>query len=175
MTQPIERAATGAIDPRTWAEIVDCCTEAYEEPFASVFAAIGPAEHVWVRDGSRVVSHLCWVERTLQAGEGRMLRTAYVEAVATRPSHERRGLATALLQACAQAVQDFDLAALGPSEAAFYGRLGWEPWHGPLFARTPDGLEACPDEEIMILRTAQTPALDKSAPLSCEWRPGEVW
>lgn len=170
-----ERAASAAISPSLWADIVDCCTEAYEEPFAPYFSDIGPAEHLWVRDGGRVVSHLCWVERHLQPDGGPMLRTAYVEAVATRASHERRGLATALLRACATAVKRFDLAALGPSDPAFYARLGWEAWRGPLFVRVDRGLEPCPDEEIMILRTPRTPSLNLFAPLSCDWRPGEIW
>jgi len=27
----------------------------------------------------------------------------------------------------------------------------------------------------MVLRTPSTPALDEAAPISCDWRPGDVW
>lgn len=45
-----------------------------------------------------------------------------------------------------------------------------------MFARTPGGLEASPeDEEVMILRLPRTPPLDRRAALSVEWREGDVW
>ena len=58
----------------------------------------------------------------------------------------------------------------------FYERLGWELWHGPLFVRTEHSVERSPDdEEVMIYRLPSTPELDLSAPLSAEWREGEIW
>jgi hypothetical protein len=53
--------------------------------------------------------------------------------------------------------------------------LGWELWRGPLATRTDAGLVPTPDEEVMILRLARTPALSLDEPLSVEWRVGEVW
>jgi aminoglycoside 2'-N-acetyltransferase I len=44
--------------------------------------------------------------------------------------------------------------------------------------RAPNGEQRTPDEDgyVMILRTASTPAdLDLEAPISCDWRPGDVW
>jgi len=81
-----------------------------------------------------------------------------------------------VMQRLAADVQDFELAALSPSDPAFYERLGWELWQGPLFIRTDDGLLLSPGEEqVMILRLPRTPPLDLDAPLSAEWRQGELW
>jgi hypothetical protein len=56
-----------------------------------------------------------------------------------------------------------------------YARLGWEFWRGPLFIRRAGRLIPTPDEEVMILRLPKTPPLDLEAPLSVEWREGELW
>jgi hypothetical protein len=39
------------------------------------------------------------------------------------------------------------------------------------------GERRTPDEDgfVMILTTPTSPALDLDLPLSCEWRPGDVW
>ena len=73
-------------------------------------------------------------------------------------------------------VQDYDLAALSPSDAGYYRRLGWELWRGPLFIRENGTLLPSPDdEEVMIYRLPKTPALDLHDSLSAEWRRGELW
>ena len=41
--------------------------------------------------------------------------------------------------------------------------------------RQDSGLLPTPDEEIMILPMPQTPPLDLDAPISAEWRVGELW
>lgn len=69
-----------------------------------------------------------------------------------------------------------DLAALFPFSVDGYARLGWEVWRGPRFIRSAQGrLASPPDEEVMILRLPNTPALDLSAPLSAEWRERILW
>jgi aminoglycoside 2'-N-acetyltransferase I len=82
-----------------------------------------------------------------------------------------------LLRALVPLLADYDVGALSPSDPAFYERLGWELWRGPLSVRTATGLEASDSEEqAMILRLPRTPeALDLTAPLSVEWRPGDAW
>jgi aminoglycoside 2'-N-acetyltransferase I len=76
----------------------------------------------------------------------------------------------------ADEVRDYDLAALCPSSPGYYVRLGWELWRGTLFIRTPEGPVRSPeDEEVMILRLPKTPDLDLTAPLSADWREGELW
>jgi len=100
-----------------------------------------------------------------------------VEAVTTLPERQGRGYASALLARIPSLVGDFDLAALSPSDAAFYRRLGWEMWEGPLSYAAPSGAEIpTPEEQVMIYRLPRTPAtLDLRAGLSTDWRPLEVW
>lgn len=157
-------------------EISSFCSAAYEEEMEPILNTFVDATHVLGFFEGALTSHALWVTRYLQVGDQPPLRTAYVEAVATGHACRNRGFATVVLKRLAAEVQDFDLAALSPSDAAFYERLGWELWQGPLFIRTKDGLLPSPDdEEVMILRLPQTPSLDLSQPLSAEWREGELW
>lgn len=131
-----------------------------------------------------LVSHALWITRWLQVDTKPLMRTAYIEMVATNHAYRNRGFATAIMNCVAQEIQNqvstpaqFDLAALSPFSIAYYQRLGWEAWRGPLFVRTDnDGLLASPeDEEVMILRLPNSPDLDLDAPLSIEWREYEPW
>ena len=125
-----------------------------------------------------LVSHAAWVTRWLQVGideNAPLLRTAYVEGVASAPHQQGKGYASATMRYLATQVQGFDLAALSPSDPAFYARLGWELWLGPLFIRTGQTLLPTADDQVMILRLSHTPPLDLTQPLSAEWRPGELW
>ncbi|KPF77775.1 hypothetical protein IP88_05525 [alpha proteobacterium AAP81b] len=154
--------------------IVDLCSRAYEEDFAPYFAVMPDFVHVCGHIDGVLVAHAGWVTRWLQAGDGALLRTAYVEAVATLPEAQGRGHASAILAALPPHWVTFDIAALSPSDVGFYARFGWEAWRGPLLARR-DGVAAMPDETAMILRLPRTPDLDIAASLSIEWREGEVW
>lgn len=116
------------------------------------------------------------VTRYLQAGTNPILRTAYIEAVATEVNYRNRGFATSIMKHLVGEIQDYELAALSPFNIEFYRRLGWELWQGPLSIRTNDNFLASPeDEEVMIFRLPKTPPLDLNAPLSAEWRDGELW
>jgi len=109
---------------------------------------------------------------------GTPLRTGYVEAVATAPSHERRGLGTSVMRDVGTYISErFELGALGTGSHGFYERLGWVAWAGPSSVRMPDGERRTPDDDpyIMVLRTPSSPPLDITAPISCDWRPGDVW
>ena len=112
--------------------IADLCTEAYQEDFTGAFGLLGPGVHVIARADGRIVSHAMWVVRELHAGTRPPFRTAYVEAVATRPLLQRRGFATEVLRRLAREIRDYDLGALSPSDDRYYARLGWESWRGPL-------------------------------------------
>jgi aminoglycoside 2'-N-acetyltransferase I len=125
----------------------------------------------------RVVSHASVVERDIQIG-GLPLRTGYVEAVATCPEHQGRGYGTQVMREVgAWILGRFQIGVLGTGLHAFYQRLGWTIWAGASSVRTPTGTQATPDEDgfIMVLVTPATPHLDPAAPISCEWRPGDVW
>jgi aminoglycoside 2'-N-acetyltransferase I len=172
----IEVASSDSISPETFREICDVCTAAYREDFVEGFRVLGPGVHVIGRLDDRIVSHAMWVDRALQPGTSQPLRTAYVEAVATDPAFQRRGFASQVLRRVAEEIRDYELGALSSAVEALYERIGWELWRGPLFIRTPTGRDATPGESVMILRVERTPAdLDLDAPLSAEWRLGELW
>ena len=134
--------------------------------------------HFVAEEGDRIVGHASVVERDIRIG-GRPLRTGYVEAVATDPSRQGRGIGTALMRDVNQHLAEggYELGALGTGSQGFYERLGWSIWRGPSSVRTADGEHPTPEEDgyILVLRTTATPALDPDAPISCEWRPGDVW
>jgi GNAT superfamily N-acetyltransferase len=182
------------------------CERAYGEDLRAALAAFPDATHVlgWAGEPTTrtLVSHLCWVPRTLayggppvrwppdglaprepEAAGAVALPAAYVELVATEPACQGRGYATALLKAAAAAIAAdpaYALGGLSPSDPAFYARLGWASWGGARHAAAPDGRVApTPDEDVMVLRLPSTDrvigSLDLERPLTAPWRPGEVW
>jgi aminoglycoside 2'-N-acetyltransferase I len=156
-------------------EILELCSAAYEESFGYYLEALPTPVHILARQSGMLVSHAAWVTRWLQVDEGEMLETAYVEAVATAPEYQGRGYASAVMRQLITQLERYDLAALSPSNVAFYQRLGWEAWRGTLAIRTEGGLVFTPGEEVMIYRLPRTPALDLNSRLTAEWRPVEVW
>ena len=124
-----------------------------------------------------IVTHASVVERELYVDD-RPIRTGYVEAVATTPQHQGSGFGTTVMRDVAAYIEDrFELGALGTGSQGFYERLGWRTWTGPSSVRTPDGDRRTPDEDgyILVLSTPTSPRLDPGAPISCDWRPGDVW
>jgi GNAT superfamily N-acetyltransferase len=172
----IQRVASAALTPSLAAELRALCDSAYQEDMAEYFEAIGPGEHLLGWHDGRLASHLMWVTRWLQPGDGPLLRTAYVELVATAPALQGRGYATALLRHFPSQATEFDIAALAPATESLYARLGWRYWRGPLGIRTGEGVISTPEDRIMVLTLPRTPTLNPELPLSVEWRPGEeVW
>jgi len=138
--------------------------------------AIGGTHFLLEIDGE-IVTHASVVEREIHVG-GRPLRTGYVEAVATAPEREGEGFGSMVMTDVTGFIRgSFELGMLGTGRHHFYERLGWVVWAGPAFVRTTDGLRRTPDEEgdLLVLRTPTTPAIDDHAPISCDWRPGDVW
>jgi aminoglycoside 2'-N-acetyltransferase I len=177
MTLQIEFCDTAALSSDDARAVHALCNAAYEEDTTGYFRDLGPGRHALGRVADVLVSHAMIVPRAMQIGDGALYHTAYVELVATHPEHQHRGYASALLLAFESEMEGHDLGALSPSDAEFYARLGWELWRGPLAVRTSTGLEASPDDEsVMIRRLSRTPLpLDLDAPVSIEWRVGEVW
>lgn len=173
----IELIASDGMAAATRDDVYALCRAAYEEEIEQYFVDVGPGLHLLGRVDGVLVSHAMIVERFAQVDGLPMLRTGYVELVATHPTVQGRGYGTQIMRALVPALHPFDLAALSPSVPEFYARLGWEPWRGALSVRIDGGLVQAPaDEEIMILRLPRTPsALDVAAPLSIEWRAGEIW
>jgi aminoglycoside 2'-N-acetyltransferase I len=157
--------------------IIDICPEAYEENFTAVLPQFPDAIHLLARLENRRVSHACWVTRWLQPDGLPLLKTAYIEAVATVPTFQGKGMGSAVMQRVATEIQDYALGGLcaAHDHIGFYRRLGWEMWCGPKAIRTSEALIATPDEDVMILRTAKTPPLDIFTTITAEWREGDVW
>jgi aminoglycoside 2'-N-acetyltransferase I len=139
--------------------------------------AVGGTHFLLEADGT-IVSHASVVTRDIHV-DGVPLVTAYVEAVATDPGRQRQGLGSQVMRAVGDFIDagEWQLAMLGTGSQAFYERLGWRVWRGPSFVRAPGGDVATPDEDgyIMFRLTPRSPALREDAPISCEWRPGDVW
>ena len=138
--------------------------------------AVGGVHFVLDLDGA-IVAHASVVERTL-AIDDRPVRAGYVEAVAVAPGHQGAGFGSLLMSDVTSWVAErFDLGALGTDRHHFYGRLGWQTWRGPSAVRAPDGMRRTPDEDgyIMVLATPTSPLFRLTDPISCDWRPGDVW
>ena len=133
--------------------------------------------HVLLEEGGLVLSHASVVPRRLRIGD-RDVSTGYVEAVATRPDHQRRGHASRVLEEVTRVIiEEHDIGALSTGVPALYERQGWELWAGPTFASTPSGIVRTADDDggIMVLRTPVTGPLDLTDPITCDWREGDVW
>jgi len=133
--------------------------------------------HVVLDDDGGIVAHASVVPRELRV-HGRSIRTGYVEAVAAVPARHGQGLGTIVMEQIGALIRDgYELGALGTGAFHFYERLGWFRWRGPTSVRTDDGDRPTPDDDgfVMVLRTPSTPPLDDASPISCDWRPGDVW
>jgi aminoglycoside 2'-N-acetyltransferase I len=133
--------------------------------------------HVIASIDGVVLAHAAVVPRALDV-DGVALRTGYVEAVATAPSHQGLGIGTAVMTAASELVRSaYDLGALSTGRPSFYERLGWERWAGTTWVRTVGGLVRTPEEDdgILVLRTPTTGGLSLTGAITCEARPGDDW
>lgn len=164
------------LSPAQQKAIVALCSGAFDEDYQPYLDNFGPTTHVLCYEEGRLVSHALWVERWLQPGDLPILRTAYIEGVCTDANCRGRGFASSVMSRIAAEIKDdFDLAGLGTRRSTFYAQHGWERWLGPTLVRTATGTDPHPSEFVMILRLPRTPALETTWPLSCEWRPGDIW
>jgi aminoglycoside 2'-N-acetyltransferase I len=144
-----------------------------EEDWANAVGGL----HVVAEEDGRILSHASVVPRELRA-VGRSLRTGYVEAMATWPELQRRGLGSRVLSVVNDHIASiYELGALDTGSPSFYERSGWIRWRGPTSVRTDGGDLPTPEEDgnVMVLLTSATMDLDLDGPISCEWRPGDVW
>jgi aminoglycoside 2'-N-acetyltransferase I len=177
---PVQRVPSDELTPEEVGVVRDLFTAAWRdvpEDFTDEDwdHAVGGLHFLLEVDGA-IVAHASVVERELHTG-GHRLATGYVEAVATLPSHQQRGHASAVMREVGEHIDGtFQLGALG-GDPGFYERLGWAVWPGPTFVRTGAGLVRTAEEDgsVLVRLTPSTPQLDLSAPISCDWRPGDVW
>jgi aminoglycoside 2'-N-acetyltransferase I len=164
---------TGDLDPQAKAEIVSMCTRAFGKDFSSLFHFVQAADHVLARLDGRLVGHAIWGARFLQAAGSDLLRTAYVDAVATDRDLWGKGVGRSVMNRLTAETTSYDLRALGTDDVpGFYEALGWERWLGALGVRTEEGMQLTPGEIVFVQRTPSTPALDLRSLLTVEPRGG---
>lgn len=148
-----------------------------EEDFKHLFSYIPlGGRHFLAYQGEELVSHAVVTTRWLQPEEQPLLKTAYVDAVATLPSYQTQGYGAAVMQHLAENIADYEIACLETDIPAFYERLGWEVWRGTLGGRSEQGVIPTPEQTgIMILRLERTPMLNLDGELTIECTPGRIW
>jgi aminoglycoside 2'-N-acetyltransferase I len=131
---------------------------------------------VWDWEG-RLIAHGSVVQRRI-IHRGRALRAGYVEAVAVRAEHRRRGYGGAVMGALEGVIAGaYELGALSASElgASLYLARGWRQWQGPTFALTPAGVVRTAEEDGDVYVLEASAALDLDGELTCDWRDGSLW
>jgi aminoglycoside 2'-N-acetyltransferase I len=173
LTADLTASEVGAIRDLLWAAFPPGDEGMTEDDWEH---GLGGTHFILELDG-KIVAHASVVERELHV-DGKPLRTGYVEAVATTPDRQRMGLGSRVMGEVTAWIRDrFELGALATGRHSFYERLGWRTWAGPSSVRTAQGDRRTPDEDgyILVLATPSSPSLDLGAPISCDWRPGDVW
>ena len=101
----IEAIASQEVSLAERREIQRLCDEAYGENLSHLFAAYRPDFHVLARLGDEMlIGHAMVVTRWLQAGTCPLLRTGYVELMATHPAWQGKGVGRAVMQVLTQAI-----------------------------------------------------------------------
>lgn len=173
----IEIKKSTDLSVKEYSEILTLCTQAYGRDYKPFLVSFHNPTHVLGRIQGKLVSHALWVTRWLQSGTSPFWRTAYIEAVATDENYRRKGYASAVMRCLAEEIIDYDIGGLCTGHSLdLYSRLGWRLWRGPLFIRKDGEIFATPEERgVMVLALPKTPLLNLDAPLSAEWREGELW
>jgi len=178
MSGPSEHARpTRDLTPEFLTKLKHMLEETYREPLVEDWEHALGGVHFYIEEDGDPVSHVSVVERLLETG-GQQYRTGYVEAVATRPDRQRRGLGSRVVQAAtAHVFEEYELGGLSTGQNDLFARFGWETWRGPTFVRSDSGLERTSDEDggVMVLRTGPSGGVDLDAAISCDWRSGDVW
>jgi aminoglycoside 2'-N-acetyltransferase I len=181
MTDPLQVRSfqTEEVDAALRNAIVELCIAAHrEEDFRNLFSYVPSGGlHFLAFDEEQPVSHALVTTRWLQPEGGTLLRTAYVDAVATLPDFQGRGHGSALMRYLAGTVDhEYEIACLETDREDFYERLGWQTWRGPLAGRGEQGLIPTPGQTgIMVLRLSQTPDLHLDSTLTIECQASRIW
>jgi len=175
---PVTFVRTEDLNPAERASIIELCIAAHqEEDFKNLFSYIpSGGRHFLAYREAEWVSHAVVTTRWLQPEGQRVLKTAYVDAVATLPVYQGQGYGSAVMQYLARNIPDYEIACLETEKTAFYERLGWVIWRGALAGQSEHGLIPTPEQKgIMILRLAQTPELNLDGALTIECQSGRIW
>jgi aminoglycoside 2'-N-acetyltransferase I len=181
MTEPITllSARTEDLNAETRTSIIDVCIAAHQEQdFKNLFTYV-PAGgwHFLAYRDELLVSHALVTVRWLQPEGQPLLKTAYVDAVATLPTYQGKGYGSAVMRKLANDIEDgFAIACLETDRVSFYERLGWQIWRGPLAGRGEGGVIPTPNQTgVMILRLARTPPLELDQGLTIECQGERIW
>lgn len=170
---------TRDMDDAARAEIVRLCTEAFHSDASFLFRHL-PADglHVLGILGEELVSHAVRTTRWAQIGRGPVLKTAYIDAVATLEKHQGRGYGSQVMRWIVKEIfgEDYQLCALETDRPGFYTRLGWEVWPGPLGGRKDRVVIPTPEAQghVLILRTPHSPQIDLNNWMTIEEQ-GRFW
>ncbi len=168
---------TRQIDAALRAAIVELCTAAHGTDFSRLFFYL-PTDglHFLGFRDDQIVSHAVVTTRWVQPERMPVLRTAYVDAVATLPAYQRRGYGRAVMLELTAHLSEYDLACLTTDRTTFYEHLGWQRWRGPRAGRSgTEHIPTPPEQNIMILRLSTTPPLDLDRLLTIEVQSGRTW
>lgn len=171
----VRRCRTAELTPVELAAARALCDAAFDGDFADAdwTHALG-GRHALVYDDGRLVAHGAIVLRRVRVGQT-WLRCGYVEAVAVAGDVRRAGHGTRVMESLEELAPDYDLLALGASEAGalLYEARGWARWRGPSSVATSAGVVPTPEDDgsLYVLGAG----LDLDAPITCDWREGDVW
>lgn len=86
----------------------------------------GEENAIWHEEGSRIVSHLFYVDRKLKI-RGKAIDCPYIVAVGTLPEYRRRGFAELLMYRCFEELKGkgYALCTLHPFRHSFYQKFGF--------------------------------------------------
>jgi aminoglycoside 2'-N-acetyltransferase I len=178
VTAEVRTAHTADLDAATLTSARELIADAFGDAFEDADWEHGLGGiHALAWEDGELIGHASVVMRRMLHG-GRALRTGYVEAVAVRSDHRRRGHGGALLAPLEAIIRNaYELGSLGATDAgaALYTSRGWQRWEGRLSAITPTGVERTPEEEGYVYVLPVSAPLDRAGELTCDWRDGDVW
>lgn len=170
---------TEELDAETRNTIVNLCVMAHQdEDFKNLFSYVPSGGwHFLAFQGEQLVSHAMVTTRWLQPEGHSLLKTAYIDAVATLPTAQGRGHGSTLMRHLASRIDgEYVIGCLETDLMEFYERLGWKVWRGPLAGRSKQGLIPTPEQKgIMVLQLSQTPALNLDSILTIECQDERIW
>ncbi|HVN53786.1 MAG TPA: GNAT family N-acetyltransferase [Anaerolineaceae bacterium] len=170
---------TRDLDAATREEIVRLCTEAFHSDASFLFHHLPEDSlHVLGFLGGELVSHAVRTTRWAQIGRGPLLKTAYIDAVATLERYQGQGFGSKVMGWIAEEIssEDYQICALETDRPGFYTRLGWEVWPGPLGGRRDRAVIPTPEAQghVLILRTPYSPRIDLNNWMTIEEQ-GRFW
>src|SRR5689334_23265110 len=116
----IQTRRTAHLDEVTKVAIVRVCNDPiHANDFDMLFSFLPPdGLHVMGYLGDELVSHAVATTRWLQTGPSPLLKTAYIDAVATATAYQGRGFGSSVMRGLAREVgADYEAACLETSDA----------------------------------------------------------